>query len=83
MLIVAHADSHPGSVTLPRAAAVRELPWRLFVHTGQPTPNDIFPDGRGPLIDLTRPLDVPGRSLVCLVASPAEAAATRRAVPRN
>ena len=42
-----------------------------------------FPDGRGPLVDLTKPLELPGRSLVCLVASPAAAAAMRVAVPRN
>jgi hypothetical protein len=44
------------------------------VHTAQASPNDIFAHGLGPLVDVTKPLELPGRSLVCLVASPAEAA---------
>jgi isoamylase len=73
VLVVAHAGSEPASIVLPQPAIVRSLPWRLFVHTGQASPNDIFADGVGPLVDVTKPLEVPGRSLVCLVASPAEA----------
>ena len=84
VLIVAHADSRPGTVVLPRAAAVGSLPWRLFVHTGNPAPDDIYADGRGPLVDGSQPLTLPGRSLVCLVASPAEAVAlVPGAVPRK
>jgi len=84
VLIVAHADSRPGTVVLPRAAAVRSLPWRLFVHTGKPAPDDIYADGNGPLVDGSQPLTLPGRSLVCLVASPAEAVAVvPGAVPRK
>ena len=48
VLIVAHAGSEPASIVLPQPATVRSLPWRLFVHTGQPAPNDIFADGLGP-----------------------------------
>ena len=73
VLIVAHAGSEPASIVLPQPAIVRSLPWRLFVHTGQASPNDIFADGLGALVDVTKPLELPGRSLVCLVASPAEA----------
>ena len=73
VLIVAHAGSEPASIVLPQPATVRSLPWRMFVHTGQASPNDIFADGLGPLVDVTKPLELPGRSLVCLVASPAEA----------
>ena len=74
VLIVAHAGSEPASIILPQPAIVRSLPWRLFVHTAQASPNDIFADGLGPLVDVTKPLELPGRSLICLVASPAEAA---------
>ena len=73
VLIVAHAGSEPASIVLPQPATVRSLPWRMFVHTGQASPNDIFADGLGPLVDVTKPLELPGRSLACLVASPAEA----------
>jgi glycogen operon protein len=73
VLIVAHAGSEPASIVLPQPAIVRSLPWRLFVHTGQASPNDVFADGLGPLVDVTKPLEVPGRSLICLVASPAKA----------
>jgi len=84
VLIVARADSRPGTVVLPRAAVVRGLPWRLFVHTGQAAPDDIFADGRGPLVDASQPLALPGRSLVCLAASPAEVvAAVPGPVPRK
>jgi len=44
------------------------LKWRLFVHTGQHPPDDVFPPGAGPEIDVTRPLELPERSIVCLVA---------------
>jgi isoamylase len=84
VLIVARADSRPGTVVLPRAMAVRSLPWRLFVHTGHLPPDDIHPDGRGPLVDASQPLTLPGRSLVCLTASPAEpVAAVTGLVPRK
>ena len=75
VLIVAHAGSEPASIVLPQPATVRSLPWRLFVHTGQPAPNDIFADGLGPPVDMTKPLELPGRSLVCLVANATEATA--------
>jgi glycogen operon protein len=75
VLIVAHAGSEPASIVLPQPATVRSLPWRLFVHTGQQAPNDIFADGLGPPVDMTKPLELPGRSLVCLVANATEATA--------
>ena len=75
VLIVAHAGSEPASIVLPQPATVRSLPWQLFVHTGQPAPNDIFADGLGPPVDMTKPLELPGRSLVCLVANATEATA--------
>ena len=68
MLIFAHSGSEERRFEMPRSPAVRGLPWRLFVHTGQAPPDDIFADGAGPAVDMERPLDLPPRSLVCLVA---------------
>lgn len=76
VLVMAHAGSASGTFHLPQTAAVRGLPWRLFVHTAQESPGDIFPDGSGPAIDPDRPLELPERSLVCLVAAAAPVAAT-------
>jgi glycogen operon protein len=74
VLIMAHAGSGPGTFHLPQTAAVRGLPWRLFVHTAQEPPGDIFPDGTGPAVPPDRSLELPERSLVCLVADAASAA---------
>jgi len=68
VLILAHAGSLPRVFTLPRPPVIRALPWRLFVHTGRPAPADILPGGRGPAVDFTQPLELPERSLICLVA---------------
>jgi glycogen operon protein len=83
VLVMAHAEATPKEFALPVPSIIRSLPWRLFVHTGRPAPNDIFGDGRGPLVAGSEPLQLPGRSLVCLVASPAEAVAQKTAVPRT
>jgi isoamylase len=83
VLVMAHAEATPAAFWMPDSPLIRSLPWRVFVHTGRRPPNDIFGDGRGPLVDVTQPLDLPGRSLVCLVASPAEAVAQKTAVPRT
>jgi glycogen operon protein len=83
VLVMAHAENQPRAFVLPAPAIIRALPWRVFVQTGRAAPNDIFADGRGPLVDASQPLELPGRSLVCLVASPAEAVAAQTAVPRK
>jgi glycogen operon protein len=83
VLVMAHAEATPKEFAVPVPSIIRSLPWRLFVHTGRPAPNDIFGDGRGPLVAGSEPLQLPGRSLVCLVASPAEAVAQKTAVPRT
>jgi len=83
VLVMAHAEATPKAFAIPVPSIIRSLPWRLFVHTGRPAPNDIFGDGRGPLVAGSEPLQLPGRSLVCLVASPAEAVARKAAVPRT
>jgi glycogen operon protein len=68
VFLIAHAGSLPRTFRFPEVPALRNLAWRLFVHTGNRPPADIFPDGSGALVDLTEPLEVPERSLVCLVA---------------
>jgi glycogen operon protein len=76
VLIFAHAGSLPRRFHVPLPLAISGLKWRLFVHTGQQPPNDVFPSGTGPEIDVTEPLELPERSLVCLVADVAPAKPT-------
>jgi len=83
VLIMAHAESEPRLFSLPQAESVRSLPWRVFVDTGRKPPHEISADGRGPLVDPSKPLELTGRSLVCLVASPAEAMLAKAVVPRT
>ncbi len=82
ILLFAHAGAGVRSFTMPRPQAVRDLPWRLFVDTSRPSPHDIFTDGEGPAIDVERPLELPERSLVCLVADAEPPARKKQAVPR-
>ena len=68
VLLFFHAGSDPRDFRLPAAAAVRALHWRMFVDTRAEPPDDIHPEGRGPLVTPEAPLALPGRALVCLVA---------------
>jgi len=68
VLLFSHAGSLPRTFHFPRATSIASLAWRIFVDTGKPAPNDIFPDGSGPPIDVKKPIELPPRSLVCLVA---------------
>jgi glycogen operon protein len=70
VLIFAHAGSLPRAFHFPRPVAIAGLPWRLFVDTGRSAPDDIHADGKGPIVDVTKPLELAERSLVCLVAEP-------------
>jgi glycogen operon protein len=70
VLIFAHAGSLPRAFAMPRSPAIRSRRWRLFVDTGHAAPDDIHPDGRGPLVDNEKPLELPPRGMVCLVAEP-------------
>ena len=70
VLIFTHAGSLPRLFHLPRPVAIAGLPWRLFVDTGRSAPDDIHADGQGPIVDVTKPLELVERSLVCLVAEP-------------
>jgi hypothetical protein len=68
VLFFAHAGSLPRTFQFPRPGAIRNLTWRLFIDTGRQPPNDVFEGGKGPVIDVTKPLELPERSFVCLVA---------------
>ncbi|MFM7184471.1 MAG: glycogen debranching protein GlgX [Planctomycetota bacterium] len=83
VLIVAHAGLESIAFSLPRPAIVRDRPWRLFVHTGREPPDDVQPDGSGPLVDVERPLELPPRSLVCLVADVRQRRSARAGTPRK
>ena len=71
VLVFTHSGSLPRSFHFPRADAIASLPWRLLMHTGNAPPEDIFPVGKGPAIDVSQPVELPARSLVCLVADKA------------
>ncbi|MFM8703419.1 MAG: glycogen debranching enzyme, partial [Planctomycetia bacterium] len=73
VLVFAHAGSLPRTFCFPQSPLISALPWRLFVHTGRQPPQDIHPDGSGPAIDTSEQLELPERSLVCLVADVAPA----------
>jgi glycogen operon protein len=68
VLLFAHAGSLPRRFHVPTTPAIAALPWRMFVNTNGPVPHDIHADGRGPLVDVTQPIELAERSLVCLVA---------------
>ncbi|MEI6240808.1 MAG: glycogen debranching enzyme, partial [Planctomycetia bacterium] len=68
VLLFAHAGSLPRRFHVPTTPAIASLPWRLFVNTNAAVPHDIHADGRGPLVDVTQPIELGERSLVCLVA---------------
>ena len=71
VLIFANSGSLPRRCHFPRPEAIASLPWRLFINTAQPAPDDIFIGGLGPLADTSQPLELLERSLMCFVAEPA------------
>ena len=77
VLVFAHAGSLPRTFQFPDSAPLRSLTWRTFIQTAAPPPADVWPDGNGPVVDVTAPLLLPERSLVCLVAD-----AVRTSAPR-
>ena len=84
VLIFAHAGSLPRTFTFPDSEPLRALEWRFFVQTAAPPPADVFPAADGPLVDVSAPLVLPERSLVCLVADPARPPGPRaRIAPRR
>jgi glycogen operon protein len=71
VMVMTHAGSLPRGFRFPESPAIRALAWRVFVQTAAAPPADVLPDGTGPLIDVDRPVELPARSLLCLVAEPA------------
>jgi hypothetical protein len=47
---------------------IADLPWRVFVDTARQPPHDIHPGGAGPFVNVSKPLELPERSFVCLTA---------------
>jgi len=68
VLIFSNAGSLPRLFQFPRPIPIRDLDWRLFIHTGQAPPEDVFESSCGPHLDPSEPIELPERSLVCLVA---------------
>jgi isoamylase len=78
VLVFAHAGSLPRTFRFPDSEPLRALQWRTFIQTAESPPVDVFPDGDGPVVDVSTPLVLPERSLVCLVAD-----AQRPSAPRS
>jgi isoamylase len=68
VMLFAHAGSSPRAFSFPRPEAVRRLAWRVFIDTAKAPPADVYPDAGGPAVDVEQLLNLPERSLVCLVA---------------
>ena len=68
VLIFTHAGSLPRTFHVPKATSIASLTWRILVATGKSPPDDIFPDGSGPVVDVKSPIELPPRSLVCMIA---------------
>ena len=71
VLLLANAGSLPRTFSFPRSEPLRGLVWQTFLQTGRRSPDDVYPAGDGPVIDVELPLELPERSLVCLVANAA------------
>ncbi len=69
-LIFTHAGSEPRLFHFPQSAVIHILPWRVFIETHKPSPGDIYADASGPSVDVTQPIELPPRCLVCYVAKP-------------
>jgi isoamylase len=78
VLIFTHSGSLPRTFRFPEPAAVAALPWRRFIDTSREPPDDIQPLDEAELIDVSEPLELAAKSLVCLVAD-VEAAPQRPA----
>jgi isoamylase len=84
VMLFAHAGSLPRSFQFPRSEPLRRLAWRLFIDTSRTPPADVHPDAAGPVVDVDTLLQLPERSLVCLVADVARPPLPRqRIAPRR
>ena len=67
VLIFMHSGGQPQSFQIPKAA--RGLSWRLVIDTAAESPNDVFVESRGPVVESNSTLHLEHHSLKCLVAS--------------
>ena len=68
VLLFVNASGMSRSFRIPASGPIPRLSWRWFIQTALPPPADIHADGRGPLADPCLPVELPPRSLACLVA---------------
>ncbi len=66
LLVIYHAEPTPVTFTFPRE--VRDLPWRLFVNTAQPSPADIDPLLKADSVDTEQGVEIAPQSVVCFVS---------------
>ncbi|NBV44179.1 MAG: glycogen debranching enzyme GlgX [Planctomycetia bacterium] len=68
VLLFVNAGSASRSFRVPASGPLPRLSWRWFIDTARAAPADIHADGRGPLVDPGVAVELPPRSLACLVA---------------
>ncbi|MBQ2822679.1 MAG: glycogen debranching protein GlgX [Thermoguttaceae bacterium] len=78
ILVIFRNESTPAHFHFPEH--LRHLHWRLFVNTGNASPNDIFPELDGPFIDTSRGIELLPRSFICCTAGKDESEAFSEAV---
>ena len=78
VLIFCHAGTLPRTFQFPQTPAVAQLPWRLVVHTGHKPPADVTAFEEAAAVDVSQPVELPPRGLVCMVADAAAARAVQR-----
>ncbi|HID76935.1 MAG TPA: glycogen debranching protein GlgX [Planctomycetaceae bacterium] len=66
VLLMCHAGVEPQRFVIPEIA--RGLPWRQFIDTAAPVPDDIYPNLNGPEPPADWTVTLESRSLVCYVA---------------
>ncbi|MBR0192330.1 MAG: glycogen debranching protein GlgX [Thermoguttaceae bacterium] len=66
LLVIYHGEPTPTTFTFPEE--VRELPWRLFVNTAQPSPADIDPLLKAAPVDTEQGVEIAPQSVVCFVS---------------
>ena len=66
IMLMLHAGGDSQDFTIP--AAVRRLPWRLFVDTAADAPNDVFPGVNGPAVPAGGRVKLVHHSMRCYVA---------------
>jgi isoamylase len=73
VLIFCHAGALPRAFHFPQMPALAALPWKTVLDTGRRPPGDVVPFDDAPRFDVSQPIELPPRALVCLVADPVAA----------